>query len=143
MPRVRQQAVKTVQVALPEPTAYQSLMMESPLGDDLVLPGPPGSGKSRGLLWLIVRDVATLKDKARMLFLRASFPSLREVEADIRQFFPLVHPGAKYNASTCIWTFPNGATVELGNIEGQKRFTRYLVRRPGDLRTKSLQLLQD
>jgi hypothetical protein len=114
---------------MPQPTAYQNLLLECPLSMDLVMPGPRGSGKSRGLLWLCARDVAVLKDKGRFLFLRASFPSLREVEADMRQFFPLIHPGAKYNASTCIWQFPNGATLELGYCDGgEKSFTRYLGR---------------
>lgn len=119
---------KTTTIPMPQPTAYQNLLLECPLSMDLVMPGPRGSGKSRGLLWLCARDVAVLKDKGRFLFLRASFPSLREVEADMRQFFPLIHPGAKYNASTCIWQFPNGATLELGYISDERSFTRYLGR---------------
>lgn len=129
MPRVQQPTQPhTVQVEAPQATPYQKLMMESPLNEDLILPGPRGSGKSRGLLWLIVRDVAILKQQARMLFLRASFPSLREVEQDMRRFFPLVHPGATYNATSCLWSFPNGATCELGYIDGEKTFNRYLGR---------------
>jgi hypothetical protein len=102
--------------------------MECPLADDLVMPGPRRSGKSRGLLWLKARDVEILKDKARILFLRASFPSLREVESDMRGFLPLIHPSAKYNATSCIWSFANGALVELGYIDGTKSFNRYLGR---------------
>ncbi|MEX0758502.1 MAG: phage terminase large subunit, partial [Tistlia sp.] len=109
-----------------EPTPFQSRVLATPEDCDLFLGGGRGGGKTFALLLLILRHVETYGSHARVLVVRRDFPSLRDFEAEARFLFGTAYGRALgYNASQHLFRFPNGATVQLDQIEGPQDFAKY------------------
>lgn len=83
--------------------------------------GAAGGGKTDALLALLIEQVH--HPKYRGLFLRETFAELREAIDRTHEWWPKL--GGVYNATDTTWTFPSGATVELGYFQEWKHRTRY------------------
>ena len=83
--------------------------------------GAAGGGKTDALLFGLLRQ--THHPRYRGLFLRQSFPQLREVVDRTFATFPQL--GAEWRATEYRWHFPSGSTIELGYCETMKDTVRY------------------
>lgn len=109
-----------------EPTPFQQQVLGVPETFDLFLGGGRGGGKTYALLLLILRHVESYGANARCLVVRRDFPSLRDFEAEARHLFGLAYgKSLSYNGASHLFRFPNGATVQLDQIEGVQDFVKY------------------
>jgi hypothetical protein len=83
--------------------------------------GAAGGGKTDALLAWLLED--TEVPEYRGLFLRKTYQALAEVIDRTKQLWTKL--GGKWNAGTMTWTFPGGATIELGYLEVWKDTERY------------------
>ena len=103
-------------------TGFQGRVLSTPEENDLFLGGGRGGGKSYALAFLYLRHIETYGNRARMLYVRRSFPGIVDFEQVTREVFGLCYRGASYNAGSHLWRFPNGATLQLDQLEGVARF---------------------
>lgn len=105
---------------------FQSQIMAMPEELDMFLGGGRGGGKSFGLGLLCLRHVEQYGEQARILYLRRTYKGLADFELITRELFGMVYgTGARYNATEHVWRFPNGAYMELGQLESQADYTKY------------------
>lgn len=92
---------------------------------DLFLGGGRGGGKTTCIEWHITRHVEEYGPRARVLVIRKTYKGLADTELGMREKFPVAFPGATYNAAEHVWRFPNGAYVELGQLESHSDYQKY------------------
>lgn len=99
-------------------SAFQRRVLEVPEGYDLALLGGRGGGKSFALILLALRFAEQYREKARILLVRQSYPSLRDIESTCREVFALAYgTAASFNAGTHVWTLPTDSYLELSQLE--------------------------
>lgn len=98
----------------------QSRFLASPAYEALY-GGAAGGGKTDALLYGLLRQVH--HPQYRALFLRLSFPELREVMDRALAAFRAL--GAEWRESEKRWRFASGATIEFGYCEAYKDVMRY------------------
>lgn len=86
--------------------------------------GAAGGGKSFALIFDAIRYAH--RAAMRALVLRRRNSELKELISVSKQFYPKAFPGAKFNESKMIWTFPSGATLEFGYFEKPDDKERYI-----------------
>jgi hypothetical protein len=105
---------------------FQQRLLGVPEQYDLFLGGGRGGGKSYALALLALRHVEQYGEKARILYLRKTYKGLADFELVCRELFGTVYStSARYNAAEHVWTFPNGAYMELGQLETGSDYTKY------------------
>ena len=105
---------------------FQLNLMNIPETFDVFLGGGRGGGKSYGLAYLALRHAEQYGEKARILYLRKTYKGLSDFELVTRELFGKVYGvEAKYNAAEHVWRFPNGAYMELGQLETASDYTKY------------------
>jgi hypothetical protein len=105
---------------------FQQRLLGIPEEYDVFLGGGRGGGKSWGIAWLILRHAEQYGIKARVLYLRKSYKGLSDFELTCREVFGLVYgTAARYNAQEHVWMFPNGAYLELGQLESHADYAKY------------------
>lgn len=105
---------------------FQQRTMAVPETFDLFLGGGRGGGKSFVMGLLCLRHAEQYGDRARMLFIRKSYAGLRDFELTAREVFGLAYGTAySYNASEHLFRLPNGATLELGQLESPADYGKY------------------
>ena len=106
--------------------AFQQRLLSVPEDFDVFLGGGRGGGKSWAIAFLALRHAEQYAGRARILYLRRSYKGLADFELTCREVFGMVYgPAARYNAQEHIWTFPNGAYMELGQLESQADYVKY------------------
>ena len=104
----------------------QRRVLEAPEECDLFLGGGRGGGKSWAAALLILRTVEQHRENARVLYLRRTYPGLRDFEGILREVFGLAYPTATYNAGDRCWRgLPGEAHVELGQLEDESQFAKF------------------
>jgi hypothetical protein len=107
-------------------TPFQERVLLTPEDCDLFLGGGRGGGKSHAIAILMLRHAEQHGNAARMLFVRKSFPGIVDFEQTTREVFGLVYASrASYNAASHIWRFPNGATLQLDQLESINDFGKF------------------
>ena len=92
------------------PTEMQRQMMAAPLDHDLIACGGRGSGKSKGLEFVLARDSTILKERFSCLIVRRSFAGLQELATSLGAMLSAVYGKAlSFNKSDWTLTCPNGA----------------------------------
>ncbi|MEN1928048.1 phage terminase large subunit [Luteimonas sp. MJ250] len=105
---------------------FQQGALAVPEDFDLFLGGGRGGGKSYALALLALRHVEQYGQRARVLYIRRSYKGLADFEQVCRDVFGMVYgTDARYNASEHLWRFPNGAIMELGQLESQADYAKY------------------
>jgi hypothetical protein len=107
-------------------TDFQRRVLMTPEDHDLFLGGGRGGGKSFAIAILMLRHAEQYRERARMLFVRQSFPGVVDFEQTTRDVFGLVYGrGATYNAASHLWRFPNGGTLQLDQLENHNDFQKF------------------
>lgn len=85
--------------------------------------GAAGGGKSDALIIEALRQVHIPHYKA--LILRKTYPQLTELIEKSVNYYTRVCPGAKYNDTKHLWTFPSGAKIYFGSMQYSKDKVQY------------------
>jgi hypothetical protein len=105
---------------------FQENLLAIPESFDVFLGGGRGGGKSYGLAYLALRHAEQYGVKARILYIRKTYKGLSDFELVTRELFGKVYgTTARYNAAEHVWSFPNGAYMELGQLETASDYTKY------------------
>lgn len=105
---------------------FQNQLLSLPEELDVFAGGGRGGGKSWGLALLALRHVEQYGDKARILYIRKTYKGLADFELVTRELFGMVYgTGARYNGAEHCWKFPNGAYMELGQLECHADYAKY------------------
>ena len=84
--------------------------------------GAAGGGKSDAMvidalgLW----QNAVLHSDYKAIIFRPTFGELREIEARMREIYPLVYPGAEFNKTDHVWHFPSGAEIYTSYMQTEE-----------------------
>lgn len=105
---------------------FQKRVMLLPEELDAFLGGGRGGGKSWALGLLALRHVEQYGARARILYLRRTYKGLADFELLTRELFAMVYgTAARYNGAEHVWRFPNGAYLELGQLETHADYAKY------------------
>jgi len=85
--------------------------------------GAAGGGKSDSLLMEALRQVHIPHYKG--LIIRKTYPELSELITKSLRYYSAAYPGAKYNDSKHVWTFPSGAQIYFGSLHHAKDKIKY------------------
>lgn len=89
--------------------------------------GAAGGGKSDALLIdaLCLQHDGPANPRHRAILFRRSFPELRDLIDRSQELYPLIVPGAQYNRTDKVWTFPSGAKIEFGYLQNDADRLKY------------------
>ncbi len=105
---------------------FQQQLLAVPEAFDVFLGGGRGGGKSYGIAFLCLRHCEQYGIKARILYLRKTYKGLADFELVSRELFGKIYgAGASYNATEHVWRLPNGAYLELGQLESYADYQKY------------------
>ena len=105
---------------------FQQATLSVPEEFDLFLGGGRGGGKSYALALLALRHAEQYQERARILYIRRSYKGLADFEQVCREVFGMVYgTAARYNANEHTWRFPNGAIMELDQLESQGDYAKF------------------
>lgn len=105
---------------------FQQKALLIPEAFDLFLGGGRGGGKSYALALLALRHVEQYGEQARILYIRRTYKGLADFELVTRELFGQVYnTAARFNAQEHVWRFPNGAYLELGQLESHADYPKY------------------
>ena len=120
--QVREEIKATGKKVLYEPTPKQAEFHEA--DEDIVLyGGAAGGGKSYAMLVDVLRYCQ--HDGYRGLLIRRTSPMLKELVSVSRSLYPKAFPGAKFNKSENVWSFPSGATIQFGYLDREEDLENY------------------
>lgn len=105
---------------------FQQKVLCVPEEIDCFLGGGRGGGKSYALALMALRHVEQYGARARILYVRQTYKGLADFELLTREIFGLVYgQAARYNGTEHVWRFPNGAYLELGQLETAGDYQKY------------------
>jgi hypothetical protein len=106
-------------------TGSQMLYLACPVREAL-FHGSRGTGKSDTLLMDFSQDVGKgWGSHLKGLIIRRTFPELKDIIDKSAKLFPVLFPGAKYNAAEHVWKFPGGEQLIFGYLDKPKDYLRY------------------
>lgn len=109
-----------------EPTERQAEFL-SASEFEVLYGGAAGGGKTDGLLIdaLGIQHGAWEKRAYQAIILRRTYPDLKDIIDRSQEIYKEFHPGAKYDKTSHVWTFPSGARIEFGHIQRDIDRLRY------------------
>ncbi|WP_394763556.1 terminase large subunit domain-containing protein [Phenylobacterium sp.] len=106
--------------------AFQDQVLRLPEEVDVFLGGGRAGGKSFTLALLALRHVEQYGPAARILYVRRTYKGLADFELLTRELFGKAYgQAARYNGAEHVWRFPNGAYMELGQLETPGDYSKY------------------
>ena len=107
------------------PSPFQNLVLGIDFIFDLFLGGGRGGAKSWAIAWLIYYFVLKFPNQ-RILYVRKTYAGLQDFELICRKLFYVAYNGAaRYNSTNHVWQFPNGCTLELGQLDHISDYDKY------------------
>ena len=85
--------------------------------------GAAGGGKSDALVAEALRQVHIPHYKG--IIFRKTYPESRELILKSKRIYPKAFPGARYNSTEHVWTFPSGAKIYFGNMPHHDSYLNY------------------
>jgi hypothetical protein len=109
------------------PTPFQQAVLRVPEDWNLLLVGGRGGGKSTCVQQLILRHCEKYGSKARPLLIRETHKAISELEESLVLLFAAAYgeKAVKHNVKEHTFRLPNGAIVELGQLEKASDYTKY------------------
>ncbi len=105
---------------------FQEKACRTPEEYDVFLGGGRAGAKSYLMAILGWRHVEQYGKKARVLYIRQTYKGLSDFEQITLDLYGMVYgKAARYNSTEHIWKFPNGAYMELGQLEGPGDYAKY------------------
>lgn len=105
---------------------YQTRILSVPETFDLALLGGRGSAKSYSLALIALRHVEQYQSKARILYIRKTHAGTADFEALCRDLFGMIYGSAiRFNGQEGLFRFPNGATMEINQIEDAGSYSKF------------------
>jgi hypothetical protein len=107
-------------------SSFQKRVLWIPEDIDVFLGGGRGGAKSFCFSFLALRHIEQYGQNARILYIRQTYKGLADFEQITRNIFGAVYGNeARYNSTEHVWKFPNGAYMELGQLEGPADYSKY------------------
>ena len=104
------------------PQPRQQIFMSRPQ-DEALYGGAAGGGKSDAMVMEATRQITIPHYKG--LILRKTYPQLTELIEKSQFYYKRAFPGAQYNESKHVWTFPSGAKIYFGSMQHPKDKLNY------------------
>jgi hypothetical protein len=112
-----------------ELSPFQQRVCAVPEQFSIFMGGGRGGSKSACKTFLALRHAAQYGERARMLYIRQTYKGLADFEQLTRDLFGRVYgKAARYNAAENVWKLPGGAYFELGQLEHQNDYQKYVGR---------------
>lgn len=110
------QPEKSIKPIIWDPLPKQIEFLSAP-EEELLYGGSAGSAKSESLMMdaLGLQQKGILNRNYTALIVRKTFEDMEDLINRTQDIYPLVCPGAVYNKSKHLWTFPSGARIKFGN----------------------------
>lgn len=108
----------------PQPGS-QEVFLSCP-AEEVLYEGTRGPGKTDALLMDFCQHVGQgWGAEWRGILFRQTFPQLSDVIVKSAKWFPLIFPGARYNESKHVWTWPDGETLTFSYGMREKDYWQY------------------
>lgn len=91
--------------------------------DEVLYGGAAGGGKSDALVCEALRQVNL--PFYRACIFRKTYPQLEEIISKSHKYYRAAYPGAKYNDSKHVWTFPSGAKIYFRSMAHKTSYLQY------------------
>ena len=105
---------------------FQRRVLATPQQYDLFLGGGRGGGKSYCLALLALRHAELYRERARILFIRKSFPGAQDFVSLTREMFTNIYgAAARFNQSSHVWTLPGGSYFEINQLEDPGDYAKF------------------
>jgi hypothetical protein len=109
-----------------QPTPYQGTVLSIPEDWNVFLGGGRGGGKSTGSLLIILRHVEKYGAQARPLIVRETYKAITELSEQLLQLFVAAYgKSVRFNKAEGIFKLPNGAIVEVGQLDGPRAYAKF------------------
>lgn len=126
------------------PTQFQERCLLVPEEYNLLLVGGKGGGKSMACILLVLRHIEQYGADAKPLLVRETHKALSELEEELASALIDVYgQGVKVNRSDHVIRAPNGAVVELGQIDGPLAYKKFSGRSKSLLVVDEVGLMRD
>lgn len=123
-PYVITEAGETAAAWCPQPGS-QEAFLECP-AEEVLYEGNRGPGKTDALLMDFGQHVGCgFGAEWRGILFRQTFPQLSDVIVKSNKWFPQIWPGARYNESNHVWTWPTGETLTFSYGMREKDYWNY------------------
>lgn len=109
------------------PTPYQARMLAIPECWSIVACGGRGGGKTMGTMFLVLRHIEAYEENARVLIVRRTYKALQLIEEELHRLLLSVYGerAVSYNRAEKLFRLANGATIELGQLDGPTDYSKY------------------
>lgn len=124
----------TKQLDPPKRSAFHELMSSIDPEYDLALLGGRGGAKSMGAALLCLDKAIKYAENYHGLYIRKTYKGIADFQTRSNDIFKRgFQSGVNYNKQEGLYTFSNGATLELGQLTNAKDYDKYLGRSFTDL----------
>ncbi len=118
-------ATNEVMAAWAPQTGSQEAFLQCP-AEEVMYEGTRGPGKTDALLMDFGQHVGQgWGAEWRGILFRQTFPQLSDVIVKSNKWFPLIWPGARYNDTKHVWTWPTGETLTFAYGLREKDYWNY------------------
>lgn len=121
---VEEDGTETSPVWCPQPGS-QEAFLQCPV-EEVLYEGTRGPGKTDALLMDFAQHCGLgYGSEWRGILFRRTYPQLSDVIVKSEKWFPRIFPGARYNSSSHVWTWPTGETLTFAYGDKERDYYNY------------------